>query len=113
MKKIGVVLLVLVVILFVSLQAARQNENGAAKSWSIADDRFEYLGDTDITNGSFTVYRETVTDVMYVAQIREGWREIAGGLTVMLDPDYDGRPLTWSRYQELVKKTASNNFPVS
>lgn len=99
-------LLVVVVILFAAFQATGQENT--AKSWSLAEDTFEYLGDTDITNGTIdgylNVYRETTTNVMYVAQLRGYNGGRGGGLTVMLDPDYDGRPLTWTRYQELAKR---------
>ena len=48
---------------------------------------------------TFTYYRETTTDVMYICY--EEYRK--GSLTVMMDPE-TGLPLTYSRYLELTQK---------
>lgn len=51
----------------------------------------------------FTVYRNTVTDVLYL-WISDTYR---GGLTEMSDPE-TGLPLTYARYMELYAKTVQN-----
>lgn len=49
--------------------------------------------------GSFSIHRDPVTDVLYLASKTGS----AGGLTVMLDP-VSGSPLTYQRYLELYKR---------
>ena len=55
------------------------------------------------SNTNFIYYKDIVTDVMYL------WRFgcTDGGLTVMLDPEKDGAPLTYARFVELYKKGIS------
>lgn len=52
---------------------------------------------------TFTYYRETTTDVMYICY--EEYRK--GSLNVMMDPE-TGLPLTYSRYMELTEKDKEN-----
>ena len=99
-KKFLVVLLIMGFILFLNSQAIKENP---AKSWSIADDTFECLGSTKAKDGEssqITIYREKVSNVLYVAQ----WQTSGTSLTVMVDPDSVYRPLTWARYQQLAQQ---------
>lgn len=50
----------------------------------------------DTFGGGFCLYRNTVTDVLYLFQ----WSNSRGGLTEMSDP-VTGLPLTYERYLEL------------
>ena len=64
--------------------------------------QMETLYDTRI-GGGFCVYRNTVTDVLYLWR----WSANRGGLTEMSDPE-TGLPLTYERYTELYAKTVQN-----
>ena len=55
-------------------------------------------------SGSFTYYRDTITDVMYLWQHSVGNEGVA--LTVMPDPA-TGLPLTYARYLELLSTQTS------
>lgn len=96
MKKLGVILLFLAIVLLVSLEAV-------GRGTSVFDNTFEFVGTTKAIDGEssqITIYRETVSDVLYVAQ----WQNSGTSLTIMVDPDSVYRPLTWTRYQELAQK---------
>lgn len=51
------------------------------------------------SDGYFHYYRDTITDVLYVAF----WKSDEGGLTTMLDPE-TGLPLTYTRYLEIASQ---------
>lgn len=65
--------------------------------------QMETLYDSDIFGG-VTVYRNTVTDVLYLWISDNTYK---GGLTEMSDPE-TGLPLTYERYMELYAKTVQN-----
>ena len=52
---------------------------------------------------SISVYRDVITDVMYIRYRDSGGYAGMGGLTVMLEPE-TGKPLTLTRYMEIYKE---------
>lgn len=64
----------------------------------------EELYDSGIVGSGFVIYRDTVTDVMYLWK----WSNSRGGLTEMSDPE-TGLPLTYTRYCEIYNSKANNS----
>ena len=95
-------LLILAVALALSMCACTiggQAEATSDRIW-ISSFQMECIGSSDDAGGKILLFRDAVTDVLYIRDVN------SGGLTVMLDPD-TGLPMTYTNYAARIKQMQS------
>lgn len=97
MKKF--LLLILTIALALSMCACTvfgRVEATSDRIW-ISSFQMECIGSSDDAGGKILLFRDAVTDVLYIREVN------GGGLTVMLDPE-TGLPMTYTNYAARIEQ---------
>lgn len=107
MKKILIALLCLAVlsVSLVGCDSINPNDDVAVavqEDFADAEQAVGFVKVAESSGGYFTVFRERLTNFMYVGYDRNdtGENDTLTGVAPLYDPE-DGTPLTWERYTEL------------